>query len=94
MFIKDHRYARKSFIPTILRLLYDVSSLKNDVNVSSKSKKQQKIFFVAVLKGADENSRFQIRIWSQIRESEVRIHGFGSESVPKSHGGFATLGKT
>jgi hypothetical protein len=43
-------------------------SLKNDVNVPSKSNKQktlaQKIFFVAVLKVKDENSRIRIH-WSR-----------------------------
>jgi hypothetical protein len=40
--------------------------LKNDVNVASKSKKQnnlgKKLFLVAILKVTDENSRIRIRI--------------------------------
>jgi hypothetical protein len=35
---------RKTLIPTVLRLLLDFSSLKNDVNVPSKSKKAEKLF--------------------------------------------------
>jgi hypothetical protein len=45
-------------------------SLKNDVNVASKSKKVTKLgkikFFVAILKVTDENSRNPIRIRSRI----------------------------
>jgi hypothetical protein len=40
---------------------FDFLSLKNDVNVPSKSNKQNN-FFVGVLKVNDENSRIRIRI--------------------------------
>ncbi len=33
---------RKTLIPTVLRLIYDFLSLKNDVKVSAKSNKQKK----------------------------------------------------
>jgi hypothetical protein len=50
---------RNALIPAVLLLLYDFLSLKNDVNVLSKSDKQKnlenKIIFVAVLKVNDEN---------------------------------------
>jgi hypothetical protein len=46
--------------------LYDFLSLKNDVNVPSKSIKQKnlgkKLVFVGILKINDENSRSRIRI--------------------------------
>ncbi len=54
----------KTLIPTVLWLFYDILSLKNDVNVDSKSKKQKtkkKINLVAVLKVTEENSRIRIR---------------------------------
>jgi len=35
------KIARKTLIPTVLRLLFDFLSLKNDVNVASKSNKQK-----------------------------------------------------
>jgi hypothetical protein len=51
--------------------LLDFLSLKNDINLPSKSNKQKnyffQIFFVGVLKVNDENSRIQIRI-------RIRIH--------------------
>jgi hypothetical protein len=67
--------------------LYDFLSLKNNVNLASKSNKQKNNYFlVAILKVTDENSRNRSRI--RIRESEVRIRRFGAGygSVPKSHG--------
>ncbi len=41
----DHqtKIVRKTFICTVLRLLYDFLSLKNDVNVPSKRKRQKKL---------------------------------------------------
>ncbi len=58
--------SQKTWIPTVLWLLYDFLSLKNDVNVPSKSNKQKKLeekkFFVGVLKVNDENSRIWIRM--------------------------------
>ncbi len=50
--------------PFIIKLLYDFLSLRNDVNVASKSNQQKIIFSCqAILKVTDENSR----IWSRIR---------------------------
>jgi hypothetical protein len=40
-FYQQAKVARKSWIPTVLRLLLDFLSLKNDVNVPSKSNKQK-----------------------------------------------------
>jgi hypothetical protein len=37
------KLVRKTLIPTVLRLLFDFLSLKNDVNVASKSNKQKKL---------------------------------------------------
>jgi hypothetical protein len=56
------KIVRKTSIPTVLCFLYDFSSMKNDVNVPSKSNKQnlEKTFFVDVLKVTDENSRIRI----------------------------------
>jgi hypothetical protein len=69
---------RKTLIPAVLLLLFDFLSLKNDVNVPSKSNKQKNLFFilvsVGVLKVKGDNSRIRIRI----RESEAWIRGSGS----------------
>jgi hypothetical protein len=52
--IINQKYLKKTLTPTVLRLLFDFLSLKNDVNVPSKSNKQKnfakKEFFVGVLK--------------------------------------------
>ncbi len=70
-----------------MRILYDFLSLKNDVNVPSKSNND-------VLKVTDENSRIRIRISIRIR-IRIRIHWSevwicGSGPVPKIRGS-ATL---
>ncbi len=54
-------------ISTLLWLLYDFLSLKNDVTVPSKSNKQKNLFFVAFLKVTDEKSR--IRSWMRFRNT-------------------------
>ncbi len=69
-FYHQAKIVRKTLIPCVLCLLYDFLSLKNDVNVPSKSNKQTD-FFVDILKIFDENGRIRIRIW--IHQSEVRI---------------------
>ncbi len=51
--VSSSKNSKKTLIPTALGILYDNLSLKNDVNVASKSNKQ-KNFFVAVLKVTDE----------------------------------------
>jgi hypothetical protein len=70
--------------------LFDFLSLKNDVNVPTKSNKQKnflkKLFFVGILKENDENSRIRIRTHC----SETWIRGSRSGSTPKCHGS-ATL---
>ncbi len=56
---------RKTLISTVLWLLYDFLSLKNDVNVPSKRNKQKhffNIYFVGILKVMDEKSRIRTRI--------------------------------
>jgi hypothetical protein len=54
---------------------FDFLSLKNDVNVASKSNKQKtlrkKLFIVAILKVTDENSRIQSRIWSRLDRTMI-----------------------
>jgi hypothetical protein len=82
-----YHQARKTLILTILGLLLDFLSLKNDVNVHSKSNKQKtflKQFFVCILRINDENSRIRIRVRMQL--SEAWIRGSGSASTPKCHG--------
>ncbi len=61
-FYHQAKIVRKTLIPTVLLLLFDFLSLENDVNVPSKSNKQQKLFltnlfFVGLLKVNGENSR-------------------------------------
>ncbi len=73
---------------------FGLLSLKNDVNVPSKSNKQKDFFltsfFVGILKVNDENIRIQIRIRIRIRiyQSGAWIRGSrsGSGSTPKCHG--------
>jgi hypothetical protein len=61
-FYHQAKIVRKTWIPTVLLLLSDFLSLKNDVNVPSKSRKMwKKIVFVGVLKANDENSEIRIR---------------------------------
>jgi hypothetical protein len=46
--LSSRKLVRKTLIPTVLRLLFDFLSLKNDVNVVSKSNMQdgnKKLFF-------------------------------------------------
>jgi hypothetical protein len=43
--IIKQKIERKTLIPTVLGLLFDILSLKNDVNVPSKSIKQKNFFF-------------------------------------------------
>ncbi len=42
-FYHQVKILRKTLIPTVLRLLYDFLSLKNDVNVPSKRNEQKKL---------------------------------------------------
>ncbi len=87
-FYHQAKILRKTLILTVMLLLFDFLSLKNDVNVPSKSKKQKNFFlnqfFVGVLKVNDEKSRIRIRI----HQSEAWIRGSGS--MPICHGS-ATL---
>ncbi len=75
-FYHQAKIVRQILIPTLLWLLFDFLSLKNDVNVPSKSNKQKNFFklvFVGVLKVNNENS------WIRIRRS-------GSGSISQMHG--------
>jgi hypothetical protein len=59
------KIVRKTFISIVFGLLYAFLSLKNDVNVPSKSNKQKKLdfyFLVGILKVTAEKSRIRIRI--------------------------------
>ncbi len=73
--LSSSKNSKKILIPTVLGLLYDFVSLKNDVNLASKSM-SKKIMkkLVAILKFTDENSRIQIR-QSKMR---IRIRNIGS----------------
>ncbi len=55
---RQAKIVRKTLIPTVLWLIFDFLSLKNDVNVHSKSNKQKnfvtKLVFVSVLKVNDD----------------------------------------
>ncbi len=68
------KIVRKTFISTVLWLLYDVLSLKNDINVLLKSTItvicNKKIFLVRVLKVTDEKCRIRIRT----KMSRIRKH--------------------
>ncbi len=69
-FYNQANIIRKTLIPTVLWLLLDFLSLKNDVNVPSKSNKQKNFFnsfFAGVLKVNNEKSRIRIQI-------QIRIH--------------------
>ncbi len=65
-FYHQAKIVRKTMIPSALWLLFDFISMKNDVDVPSKSNKQKIIFksyfFGGVLKVNDKNSRIRIRI--------------------------------
>ncbi len=64
-FYQQAKIVRKTLIPTVFWLRLDFLSLKNDVNVPSKSNKQENffknLFFVGILKVYDENSRIRIQ---------------------------------
>ncbi len=76
----DHqaKIVRKPMIPTVLWLLYDFLSLKNDVNVKVISTLKNN-FFVAILK-VTENSRIRSLIRILIRNER-----FGSGSANPQH---------
>ncbi len=73
--------------------LFDFLTVKNDVNLPSKSRYNQKNIFlnqflVGILMVNSRKSRIRIRI--RIHQSEAQICGYGSGSTPKCHGS-ATL---
>ncbi len=75
-FNNQAKIVRKTFIPTVLWLLFYFSSLKNDVNVPSKSNKQ---------KNFEQNS-FLLISWRSM--TKIAGSGSGSESgsISQMHG--------
>ncbi len=71
-FYHQAKILRKTLIPTVLWLLLDFLSLKNDVNVPSKSNKQKN--FLEII--------FLLAFWRSMR----KIAGSGSESISQRHG--------
>ncbi len=69
--LSPSKNSRKTLIPTVLWLLLDFLSLKNDVNVPSKSN-QQKFFLMS----------FLLASW----RSMTKRAGSGSESISQRHG--------
>jgi hypothetical protein len=61
-FYHQAKIVRKALMPTVLWLLYDFLSLKNDVRVNITSKGNKQKNFVDILKITDKNSRIRIRI--------------------------------
>jgi hypothetical protein len=47
-FYHEAKIVRKTLVSTVLLLLFDFLSLKNDVNVPSKSNVQKKLFFKVI----------------------------------------------
>ncbi len=80
-FYDQAKIVRKTLIRTVLWLLLDFLSLKNDVYVPSKSNKQKSFFLSCQWR---KNSRIWIRIRIRIHYSEAWIRG--SRSTPKFHG--------
>ncbi len=78
-FYHQAKIVRKTSIPTVLRLLFDFLSLKNDVNVPSKSNKQKNFFKISFLL-ASWRSMTKIAGSGSI-QSEAWIRG--SRSTPK-----------
>jgi hypothetical protein len=72
-FYQQAKKIRKSSIPTVLWLLLDFLSLKNDVNVPSKSKKQKNFF---------KQISFLLASW----RSMTKIAGSGSGSSSQRQG--------
>jgi hypothetical protein len=60
--LSSGKNSKKNLDPYCFVTSNDFLSLKNDVNVASKSKKQKKWFLVAIFKATNENSRFRNRI--------------------------------
>ncbi len=91
-FFHHAKIVRKTLIPTIL-WLFDFLSLKNYVNVPSKSNKQKNVFNKICFLLASWRSMMRIAgsgsgSISQSMDPRIRIHGSGS--TPKCHGS-ATL---
>jgi hypothetical protein len=86
--IIKQKIVRKILISTVLRLLFDFLSLKNDAKVPSKSNMQTNFFYISFCRylEGDEKSRIRIRI--RIHYLEAWIPGSGS--TLKCHGS-ATL---
>jgi hypothetical protein len=70
-FYHQAKIVRKTLIPNFLLLLFDFLSLKNDVNVCSKSITQKNFLFKLVFFGLLKVNDEKRRIWIRIR---IRIH--------------------
>ncbi len=79
-FHQQAKKVRKTLIFTILRLLFDFLSMKTDVNVPSKSKKQKNLFFVGILSATDEK-----KVSTLVHLYNVCRLMFVFESTMKSH---------
>jgi len=79
--LSSSKNSKKNLDSTVLLLLYDFLSLKNEVNVTSKSNKQKNRNFVVVdvLKVTDEKAGS-----AGSASPRYGIRGFGS--LPKCHG--------
>jgi hypothetical protein len=78
-FYRQAKIVRKTLIPTVLVLLLNFLSLKNDVKVPSKSTKKKTFFLISffdVLKVNDENSRIRPDPDPLVRgiDPRIRIH--------------------
>ncbi len=83
--------SKKHWFLLFCDFFYDILSLKNNVNVPSKSNKQKtfhNIFDVLKFTDVKGKIRISIRIWIRIHKSEVWIRGSrsASGSVPKFPG--------
>jgi hypothetical protein len=70
-FYHQAKIVSKPLIPTVLSLLFDFLSFKNDENEPSKRKQQENLFSIDIFKINDENSRIRIRIHNS--EAWIRI---------------------
>jgi hypothetical protein len=74
-FYHHAKIVRKTLIPNILLLFFDFLSLKNDLNVASKSNKQQKLC---------SKISFLLTSWRSM--TNIAGSGSGSGSISQRHG--------